>query len=168
MLKIFVGKGWSMVMGYGRRWTIETAFSTYKRLYGEHTLSRNIKRELKAKAYTHNTLINTKRQYNKRQTKEENRQRELGHKALGKTNQAYINAFLINITNVPKISIPSRISTKAGAVTPSNRLAKGIKIVVPRSINAGPLVLIMHSKPAVIGNKVSSDGKIICGSTRVR
>jgi hypothetical protein len=34
-----------------RRWTIETAFSTYKRLYGENTMSRNIGRELKAKAY---------------------------------------------------------------------------------------------------------------------
>ena len=65
-----------------RRWTIETAFSTYKRLYGENTMSRNIGRELKAKAYIYNILINTQRQYNKRQTKEENRQRELGHKAL--------------------------------------------------------------------------------------
>jgi hypothetical protein len=23
-------------MGYGRRWAVETAFSTYKRLYGEY------------------------------------------------------------------------------------------------------------------------------------
>jgi hypothetical protein len=23
---------WGMVMGYGRRWSVETAFSTYKRL----------------------------------------------------------------------------------------------------------------------------------------
>jgi len=46
-------------MGYGRRWAVETASSTYKRLYGEHTISRNIERELKTKAYIYNTLINT-------------------------------------------------------------------------------------------------------------
>jgi hypothetical protein len=48
-------------MGYGRRWAVETAFSTYKRLYGEYCMSRkieNIERELKAKAYIYNTLIN--------------------------------------------------------------------------------------------------------------
>jgi len=48
-------------MCYGRRWAVETAFSTYKRLYGEHTISRNIEnieRGLKAKAYIYNTLIN--------------------------------------------------------------------------------------------------------------
>jgi hypothetical protein len=48
-----------MFMGYGRRWSVETASSTYKRLYGEHTISRNIERELKTKAYIYNTLINT-------------------------------------------------------------------------------------------------------------
>jgi hypothetical protein len=50
-----------MVMGYGRRWAVETAFSTYKRLYGENCMSRkieNIERELKAKAYIYNMLIN--------------------------------------------------------------------------------------------------------------
>jgi hypothetical protein len=61
ILKMFGGRRWSMFMGYGRRWAVETAFSTYKRLYGEHTMSRNIEnieRELKAKAYIYNTLIN--------------------------------------------------------------------------------------------------------------
>jgi hypothetical protein len=61
ILKMFGERGWSRVMGYGRRWAVETAFSTYKRLYGEHTMSRkieNIERELKAKAYIYNTLIN--------------------------------------------------------------------------------------------------------------
>jgi len=61
ILKTFGEKGWSMFMGYGRRWAVETAFSTYKRLYGEHCMSRNIEnieRELKAKAYIYNTLIN--------------------------------------------------------------------------------------------------------------
>jgi hypothetical protein len=61
ILKMFGGRGWSMFMGYGRRWAVETAFSTYKRLYGEYCMSRNIEnieRELKAKAYIYNTLIN--------------------------------------------------------------------------------------------------------------
>jgi len=57
ILKMFGERGWSMFMGYGRRWAVETAFSTYKRLYGEHTISRNIERELKTKAYKYNTLI---------------------------------------------------------------------------------------------------------------
>jgi hypothetical protein len=35
ILKMFGERGWSMFMGYGRRWAVETAFSTYKRLYGE-------------------------------------------------------------------------------------------------------------------------------------
>jgi hypothetical protein len=61
ILKMFGERGWSMFMGYGRRWAVETAFSTYKRLYGEYCMSRNIEnieRELKAKAYIYNTLIN--------------------------------------------------------------------------------------------------------------
>jgi hypothetical protein len=48
--KMFGEKGWSMFMGYGRRWAVETALSTYKRPYGEHCMSRkieNIERELK-------------------------------------------------------------------------------------------------------------------------
>jgi hypothetical protein len=60
ILKMFGERGWSMFMGYGRRWAVETAFSTYKRLYREHTMSRNvenIERELKAKAYIYNMLI---------------------------------------------------------------------------------------------------------------
>jgi hypothetical protein len=61
ILKTFGERGWSMFMGYGRRWAVETALSTYKRLYGEHTMSRNIEnieRELKTKAYIYNMLIN--------------------------------------------------------------------------------------------------------------
>jgi hypothetical protein len=56
---MFGEKGWSMFMGYGRRWAVETAFPTYKRLYGEYTMSRNIEIEPKTKAYIYNTLINT-------------------------------------------------------------------------------------------------------------
>jgi hypothetical protein len=61
ILKMFGEKGCSRIMGYGRRWAVETASSTYKRLYGEYCMSRNIEnieRELKAKAYIYNTLIN--------------------------------------------------------------------------------------------------------------
>jgi hypothetical protein len=39
ILKIFGGKGWGMYMGYGKSWAAKTAF---RRLYGEHTMSRNI------------------------------------------------------------------------------------------------------------------------------
>jgi hypothetical protein len=55
---MFGERGWSMVMDYGRRWAVETASSTYKRLYREHTMSRNIEnieRELKTKAYIYTT-----------------------------------------------------------------------------------------------------------------
>ena len=51
ILKTFGEKGWSIVMGYGRRWAVETALSTSKRPYGEHCMSRKIERELKTKAY---------------------------------------------------------------------------------------------------------------------
>jgi hypothetical protein len=57
ILRMFGERGWSMVMGYGRRWAVETAFSTYKRLYGEYCMSRNMERELNTKAYIYNMLI---------------------------------------------------------------------------------------------------------------
>jgi len=63
MLKMLGEKEWSRRMGYGRRWTAETAFSTFKRLYGEHSMAENmesIAKELAAKAYIYNTLINLK------------------------------------------------------------------------------------------------------------
>lgn len=47
-------KLWSMMVGYGRRWISETAFSTFKRLYGECCMARNmetIEKELMTKAY---------------------------------------------------------------------------------------------------------------------
>jgi hypothetical protein len=57
-----LGEGeWGRMMGYGRRWAAETAFSTFKRLYGEYSMARNmenIAKELAAKAYIYNTLIN--------------------------------------------------------------------------------------------------------------
>ena len=52
---------WGGAMGYGRRWAAETAFSTFKRLYGEYCMAKNmesISKELAAKAYIYNMLIN--------------------------------------------------------------------------------------------------------------
>ncbi|MGB9660014.1 MAG: transposase, partial [Nitrososphaerales archaeon] len=52
---------WSRIMGYCRRWSVETAFSTFKRLYGEYCMAKNIQSiegELMAKAYIYNILIN--------------------------------------------------------------------------------------------------------------
>jgi hypothetical protein len=54
-------KAWSRVMGYGRRWAAETAFSTFKHLYGEYCMAKNmenIAKELSAKAYIYSMLIN--------------------------------------------------------------------------------------------------------------
>ena len=54
-------EGWAVEKGYGRRWAAETAFSTFKRLFGEHSLARtmdNITRELVAKVSLYNMLVN--------------------------------------------------------------------------------------------------------------
>jgi transposase len=61
MFKTLGEKAWSRAKGYGRRWAAETAFSTFKRLYGEYCMARsmeNIAKELSAKAYIYNMLIN--------------------------------------------------------------------------------------------------------------
>jgi len=61
MFKMLGEREWSGRMGYGRRWAAETAFSTFKRLYGEHSMAKNmgtIAKELAAKAYIYNMLIN--------------------------------------------------------------------------------------------------------------
>jgi hypothetical protein len=52
---------WVRVTGYGRRWAVETAYSTFKRLFGEHSLARsfeNIARELVGKVALYNVLVN--------------------------------------------------------------------------------------------------------------
>jgi hypothetical protein len=52
---------WARVTGYGRRWAVETAYSTFKRLFGEHSLARsfeNIVRELAGKVALYNVLVN--------------------------------------------------------------------------------------------------------------
>jgi len=54
-------QAWARLKGYGRRWIVETAFSTFKRLFGEHSLARsleNIARELVAKVALYNLLVN--------------------------------------------------------------------------------------------------------------
>jgi len=54
-------EGWAEEKGYGRRWAAETAFSTFKRLFGEHSLARSmdcIRKELVAKVSLYNMLVN--------------------------------------------------------------------------------------------------------------
>ncbi|MEM2212815.1 MAG: hypothetical protein QXK12_06225 [Candidatus Nezhaarchaeales archaeon] len=41
---------WTRIMGYGRRWTVETAFSTFKRTFGDYRMAK----ELKIKAFIYN------------------------------------------------------------------------------------------------------------------
>jgi hypothetical protein len=53
--------GWARLTGYGRRWAVETAYSTFKRLFGEHSLARSfesIARELVGKVALYNMLVN--------------------------------------------------------------------------------------------------------------
>jgi IS5 family transposase len=54
-------EAWARLTGYGRRWAVETAYSTFKRLFGEHSLARsleNIVRELAGKVAVYNMLVN--------------------------------------------------------------------------------------------------------------
>ena len=53
-------EAWAKLKGYGRRWITETAFSTFKRLFGEHSMAKtlkNIARELVAKVALYNLLV---------------------------------------------------------------------------------------------------------------
>jgi hypothetical protein len=52
---------WARVTGYGRRWAVETAYSAFKRLFGELSLARSfegIARELAVKVALYNVLVN--------------------------------------------------------------------------------------------------------------
>ena len=52
---------WAKLTGYGRRWAVETAYSTFKRVFGEHSLARsfdNIVKELVGKVALYNILVN--------------------------------------------------------------------------------------------------------------
>ena len=54
-------EAWAEEKGYGRRWAVETAFSTFKRMFGEHSLARSmdcITRELVAKVSLYKILVN--------------------------------------------------------------------------------------------------------------
>jgi len=54
-------EAWAKLTGYGRRWAVETAYSTFKRLFGELSLARsfeNIVRELVGKVALYNVLVN--------------------------------------------------------------------------------------------------------------
>jgi len=54
-------EAWVCEKGYGMRWMVETAYSTFKRLFGECSLSRtmeNIAHELVAKVALYNLLVN--------------------------------------------------------------------------------------------------------------
>ena len=54
-------EAWACMKGYGDRWMVETAYSTFKRLFGECSLSRtleNIAHELVAKVALYNLLVN--------------------------------------------------------------------------------------------------------------
>jgi len=53
--------GWARVVGYGRRWAVETAYSTFKRLFGESAMGRSlgsIAVELAGKVALYNALVN--------------------------------------------------------------------------------------------------------------
>jgi len=57
-------EGWAYNKGYGMRWMVETAYSTFRRLFGECSLSRsleNIAYELVDKVYLYNLLVNVER-----------------------------------------------------------------------------------------------------------
>ena len=52
---------WAELVGYGGRWAVETAYSTFKRLFGEHSLSRSLEciaMELAGKVALYNMVVN--------------------------------------------------------------------------------------------------------------
>ena len=54
-------EGWAKLVGYGRRWMVETAYSTFKRVFGEGCMAKtleNIAQELTAKVALYNMLLN--------------------------------------------------------------------------------------------------------------
>jgi len=52
---------WAKLKGYRRRWSVETAYSTFKRTFGEFCMAKtmkNITKELATKAFIYNMLLN--------------------------------------------------------------------------------------------------------------
>lgn len=53
-------KQWKIDVGYGRRWSVEIAFSTFKRIFGENVSARvwdNVVKEIKFKIIVYNMMI---------------------------------------------------------------------------------------------------------------
>ena len=56
-------EAWAKLTGYGGRWAVETAYSAFKRLFGELSLARGfegIVRELVGKVALYNLLVNVR------------------------------------------------------------------------------------------------------------
>jgi hypothetical protein len=54
-------EAWAKLTGYGRRWAVETSYSTFKRLFGELSLAKSfecVARELVGKVALYNVLVN--------------------------------------------------------------------------------------------------------------
>jgi len=54
-------KQWAKITDYGKRWSVETAYSTFKRTFGEFCMAKtmkNITKELATKAFIYNMLTN--------------------------------------------------------------------------------------------------------------
>jgi hypothetical protein len=54
-------RDWAKSTGYGRRWAVETAYSTFKQVFGEGCMARslvNIASELAGKVGIYNMLVN--------------------------------------------------------------------------------------------------------------
>lgn len=52
---------WAEAVGYGRRWAVETAYSTFKRLFGEGAMGRSLRSialEMTGKVALYNMLVN--------------------------------------------------------------------------------------------------------------
>lgn len=52
---------WAKLTDYGKRWSVETAYSTFKRIFGEFCMAKTMKtitKELVTKAFIYNMLLN--------------------------------------------------------------------------------------------------------------
>jgi IS5 family transposase len=61
VIRCFGYDAWAGLTGYGRRWAVETAYSTFKRLFGEGVMGRSlgsIAVELVGKVALYNALVN--------------------------------------------------------------------------------------------------------------
>jgi hypothetical protein len=53
-------EAWKLKVGFGKRWSVESAFSSFKRTFGEFVSAKKFEHmvnELKLKAFTYNLLI---------------------------------------------------------------------------------------------------------------